>query len=182
MMLQTVGVIELKSIAKGIEACDQILKSAEIRLISAHTACPGKYEIIVTGQLSNVQIAIDRARETYSSYVIDSVVMGRIEESVIKALFGGVADTAKGAIGVVETFSGTSAIKAADTAVKAAAVEILEMSISRGMGGKGYIIVTGNIADVTAAVEHGSQYAKDQGLFAGSSILAAPHEDLWQYV
>ena len=181
-MLQTVGVIELKSIAKGILACDEILKSAEIQLISAHTACPGKYEIIITGQLSNVQIAIDRATDNYGEYVLDSTVMGRIEPTVIKALFGGVADCAKGAIGVIETFSGTSAIKAADSAVKAAAVEIMAMSISRGMGGKGYVVVTGDIADVTAAVETGAEYAKNQGLLAGTSLLAAPHEDLWQYI
>ena len=48
-MYYAVGVTELKSIAKGIEACDEALKSANIRLVSAHTACPGKYEIVLPG-------------------------------------------------------------------------------------------------------------------------------------
>ena len=49
-MYQSVGIIELKSIAKGIEATDDALKSAGIRLVSAHPACPGKYEIILTDE------------------------------------------------------------------------------------------------------------------------------------
>ena len=59
-MYRTVGVIELKSIAKGIEACDVALKSAGVRLISAHPACPGKYEIVLTGDIADVTAAIDR--------------------------------------------------------------------------------------------------------------------------
>ena len=51
-MLYAVGVIEIKSIAKGVEACDDALKSAESRLVSAHASCPGKYEMILTGELS----------------------------------------------------------------------------------------------------------------------------------
>ncbi|MBQ2780779.1 MAG: BMC domain-containing protein [Clostridia bacterium] len=53
-MYYAVGVIEIKSIAKGVEACDDALKSANIRLISAHSSCPGKYELIITGELASV--------------------------------------------------------------------------------------------------------------------------------
>lgn len=56
-MVYAVGVIEIKSIAKGVEACDSALKSAGVRLISAHPSCPGKYEILLTGNLSDVQTA-----------------------------------------------------------------------------------------------------------------------------
>ena len=54
-MYHAIGVIELKSIAKGIEATDSALKSAGISLVSARPACPGKYEIILTGSISNVK-------------------------------------------------------------------------------------------------------------------------------
>ena len=32
------------------------------------------------------------------------------------------------------------------------------------------------------AVEAGAQYAKDQGLFASSSVMASPHKDLWEHL
>ena len=66
-MYQAIGVIELKSIAKGIEACDTALKSAGIRLISSHATCPGKYEIIVTGGIADVTAALDVVRSRFGS-------------------------------------------------------------------------------------------------------------------
>lgn len=181
-MLYAVGVTEFKSIAKGIEACDSALKSAAIRLVSAHTSCPGKYEIVFTGPLADVQAALDRLRSGYGSYIIDSVLMGRIDETVIKALMGAQDVVAKGALGVIETFSAASAIKAADTAVKTSKVEILDLRVSRGMGGKGIVLLTGEVSDVTSAVQAGAAYAREQGLFTGSSVIASPHGELWEYL
>ena len=181
-MVYAVGVIEIKSIAQGVEACDSALKSAGVRLISAHPSCPGKYEILLTGNLSDVQTALERVRSFYGSYIVDAVLMGRIDESVVKALMGAQTAVATGALGIVETFSAASAIKAADTAVKTSKVEILDLRVSRGMGGKGVVMLTGEVSDVTAAVEAGGDYAKQQGLFCSSSVMAAPHEELWQYL
>ena len=181
-MIYSVGVVELKSIAKGIEATDDALKSAGIRLVTAHTACPGKYEIILTGELADVQTAVDRIKARYTSGVIDAVMLGRLEESVVYALLGSSTTTRREAIGIVETFSAASAIKAADTAVKTADVEIYDMRISRGQGGKGVVIFTGHVSDVTAAVEAGSRYAEEQGLLHGSSVLANPHPDVWEHL
>ncbi len=181
-MLYAVGVIEIKSIAKGIEACDDALKSADIRLISAHSSCPGKYEMLLTGALSSVQTALEHVRAKFDPYVIDTVLMGRIDKTVVDALMGVQATEPMGALGVVETYSAASAIKAADAAVKTSKVEIMDLRVSRGMGGKGIVVLTGEVSDVTAAVEAGSDYARQQGLFAASSVMAAPHSDLWQYI
>ena len=97
-MVYAVGVIEIKSIAKGVEACDSALKSAGVRLISAHPSCPGKYEILLTGNLSDVQTALERVRSFYGSYIVDAVLMGRIDESVVKALMGAQTAVATGAL------------------------------------------------------------------------------------
>lgn len=179
-MLYAVGVVELKSIAEGIKACDGALKAANIRLVSAHPSCPGKYEIVLTGSISNVTASVEYIRDNFSKYLIDSSVMGRIDENVVKALFGTQQEASKGALGVIETFSAASAIKAADLAVKAANVALYDLRISRGIGGKGIVLLTGDVSDVTAAVETGSAYAKDLGLLHSSSVIAAPHEELWK--
>ena len=181
-MLYSVGAIEIKNVAHGIEACDDALKSAGVRLVSAHAVCPGKYEIVLTGELADVQTALDRVKAKYGSQVIDATMMGRIDETVVQALLGMLDVKPNGSLGVIETFSGASAIKAADAAVKTSHVEILDLRISRGIGGKGVVLLTGHVSDVTAAVEAGSRHARDQGLFCSSSVIAAPHTDLWQYV
>ena len=105
--------------------------------------------------------------------------MGRIEEQVITALFGTHAAERTGSLGLIETYSAASAIKAADIAVKTARVEIYDLRVSRGMGGKGIIRLTGDIGDLTAAVEAGVDYAKEQAMLSSYSVIAAPHEELW---
>ena len=178
-MFKAIGVIELKSIPKGIEATDAALKSAGVEMVSSHPACPGKYEIILTGSISNVQSAVDHVLGRYDGYVIDHSVMGRIDEQVIKALFGTQTSEKKGAL---ETFSAATCIKAADVAVKTARVEIYDLRVSRGMGGKGVFLITGEIGDVSAAIEAGANYAKASGALSSTSVIAAPHEELWKQI
>lgn len=181
-MLYSIGIAELKSIAKGVEACDEALKSAGVNIVAAQPSCPGKYEIILTGEIASVQVALDRIKANYGKYVIDAVRLGRVDQRVVKALMGAPAQAPQGSLGIIETFSGASAIQAADAAIKAASVEIQDLRISRGMGGKGFVMLTGHVGDVTASVEAGSRYAKEQGLLVGISVIAAPHEELWKYL
>ncbi|MBQ4510833.1 MAG: BMC domain-containing protein [Clostridia bacterium] len=179
-MYKAIGVIELKSIPKGVEAADAALKSAGVEMVSSHPSCPGKYEIVLTGSISNVTVAVEHIENKFDGYVIDASVMGRIDEQVIKALFGTQTGEQSGSLGIVETFSAASAIKAADIAVKTAKVEIYDLRVSRGMGGKGVVMLTGEIGDVTAAIEAGANYAKSVSMLSSYTVIAAPHKDLWK--
>ncbi len=172
--------MELKSIAKGVEAADAALKSAGVTLVSAHPACPGKYEIVLTGAIADVTAAVDHVTGLFGNVMVDSSVMGRIDERVIAALFGTQSARREGSLGIIETFSAASAIKAADLAVKTAKVEIYDLRVSRGMGGKGIVMVTGDVGDVTAAVEAGVRSAEEHGLFSQRSVIPAPHTELWE--
>lgn len=178
-MYKAIGVIELKSIPKGVEAADAALKSSGVEMVSAHPSCPGKYEIVLTGSISDVTVAVDHVVNRFDGYVIDSAVMGKIDEQVVKALFGTQPGVREGSLGLIETFSAASAIKAADIAVKTARVEIYDLRVSRGMGGKGIVMLTGDIGDVTAAVEAGANHAKTQSTLSSYTVIAAPHKELW---
>ncbi len=179
-MYQAIAVIELKSIARGIDAADTALKSAGVRLISAHASCPGKYEIILTGNISDVTAATEVVRTRFDDRMIDACVIGRIDQQVITALFGTQPSEKRGSLGIIEAYSAASTIKAADIAVKTAKVTVHELRLSRGMGGKGMVLIVGDVGDVTASVEAGSRYAQDQGLFCNSAVIPAPHEELWE--
>ena len=65
-MLYSIGIAELKSIAKGVEACDEALKSAGVNIVAAQPSCPGKYEIILPGEIASGQVALDRIKATYA--------------------------------------------------------------------------------------------------------------------
>ncbi len=179
-MYQAIGIVELKSIAKGIEATDAALKSAGVKLVSAHPSCPGKYEIILTGGIADVEAAVDHVKGRFDNRLIDSCVIGRIDPQVVTGMFGTQEGAKTGSVGIIETFSAASLIRAADIAVKTAKVAIYELRLSRGMGGKGLVIITGDVGDVTASVEAGAAYAKEQGLFCNSAVIPAPHKELWE--
>ena len=181
-MYKSIGVIELKSVPKGVEAADAALKSAGIDMVSAHPACPGKYEIILTGSISDVSAAVEHVNSKFEGYIIDSSVMGRIDEQVISALFGTSVGEKSGSLGLIETFSAASAIKAADIAVKTARVAIYDLRVSRGLGGKGIVLLTGDVGDVSAAVKAGAEYAKGAATLSSYSVIPAPHADLWNQI
>ena len=179
-MYKAIGVIELKNIPKGVEAADAALKSAGIEMVSAHPSCPGKYEIILTGSISNVSAAISHVKTHFEGFIIDSSIMGRIDEEVIRALFSTSEGERSGSLGLIETFSAASAIKAADIAVKTARVAIYDLRVSRGMGGKGVVMITGEIGDVSAAVEAGAEHAIREGMLSSTSVIPSPHKELWE--
>ena len=47
------------------------------------------------------------------------------------------------------------------------------------MGGKGIVLLTGEVGDVSAAVAAGANYARDLGMLNSQVVIAAPHEELW---
>jgi microcompartment protein CcmL/EutN len=88
----------------------------------------------------------------------------------------------KRALGIVETFTAASIIEAADAAVKASMVTLIEVRVARGMGGKCFVTMTGEVADVKAGVEAAAQLAAESGVLINSEVIANPHPDLWSAV
>ena len=56
-MNNAIGGVELSSIAKGLEAADAMLKASEITLLVSRSVCPGKYIILVSGEVGAVNAA-----------------------------------------------------------------------------------------------------------------------------
>ena len=85
-MLETIGFLELNSIAKGVEAADLILKTAEVDLIFAKAGCPGKYYILFTGEVAAVKASLDAGAAIGGNHTVDSCVIPRVHPQVIKAI------------------------------------------------------------------------------------------------
>ena len=172
----------MKNVSKGIRVTDEMLKSAGVTLIQSGSVCPGKFVTIVGGELSAIQAAIDHAVVIAEDSVIDKFIIGNLGEQVFEAICGTAVVKEKKALGVIETFTAASAIEAADAAVKAAVVSLIEVRVARGMGGKCFVTMTGNVADVTAAVEAGAKIAAKTGVLINTEVIANPHPDLWEAV
>lgn len=57
-MMQSIGFLELNSIAKGIEVADIVLKTAAINLVFSKAGCPGKHYLLFTGEVAAVQASL----------------------------------------------------------------------------------------------------------------------------
>ena len=128
------------------------------------------------------RVSVDRAASVAEDSLIDKFVIGRLGEKVFEAMCGTANVKERKALGVVETFTAASAILAADAAVKAANVSLIEVRVARGMGGKCFVTMTGEVSDVKAAVEAGARIAAKDGVLIGTEVIANPHPELWEAI
>ncbi len=176
--MDTIGFIELTSIAKGIEVADAMLKAANTELIFAKASCPGKYYIMIAGNVDSVNASITQGNNMGDSYIVDSLVLSKIHPQVIKAINMGVMPNNIRAVGVMEFFSVTSAITSADVAVKSSSVDLIDIRLGTGIGGKSFVVLTGDVASVNSAVDTGSYEGAKNGMLVNKIVIARPREEL----
>lgn len=181
-MAKAIGMVEYTTVSTGIQAADLMVKTAEVTIIEAQVVCPGKYIVLISGDLSAVKAAVEASKVQYGQRLIDSFVLGNPHESIFPALYGAAEVENPHALGVIETFSGASAIVAADAAAKTSLVTLVELRIARGMCGKSYLLLTGEVAAVEAAIDKAKQAAGDNGMLLDSSVTPNPDPKLWQTI
>ena len=170
--------VEYKTVSSGIFAADLICKTAEVELIEAQTVCPGKYIVLFTGELSAVSACIDASKHTFPEQLIDRFMLGNPHEGIFPAIYGTSRIDKIRALGILETFSAASIIVAADEAAKTSEVELIELRIARGMCGKSYMLLTGEIAAVEAAIAKAKAAVGENAMFLDSSVIANPDSKL----
>lgn len=168
--------IEFKSVAAGMTATDIMVKTSEVDIVEAQTVCPGKYIAIITGDLSAVKASVDTAMDMGGENGIDSFVLGNPDESIFPAILGTTNVTADNvnALGVIETFDAAQIIVAADNAVKTSDVRLIEIRLARGMCGKSYVTLTGEVAAVKAAVDRAKEVVSRSGMLLDTTVIARP--------
>lgn len=175
-----IGFLEFSSIAKGIEASDAVLKASDVRLVFSHATCPGKYAVLFAGEVAAVQSSLDAGTLCGGPFVVDSVVIPRIHPQVIDAIGLSAIPERMDALGVMEFFSITAAVYAADAAVKAADVELIDVRLGTGIGGKSYVVLTGEVAAVAESVACGVASEGDKGLLVSSVVIPSPRPEVFE--
>ncbi|MCL2742382.1 MAG: BMC domain-containing protein [Planctomycetaceae bacterium] len=175
------GAIELSSIGAGLQVQDEMLKAASIEILLARTICSGKYFIVFTGSVSDVESAIEVGLKTGSDAVIDHLSVANAYEGTFPAMAQSVvlSEEEADALGVIETFSGVSALIAADTAGKTANVKLFRLHIAMALGGKGLLLMTGSISDVSAAVQAAAEAVRQRGLLVSELVIPRPSKELF---
>ena len=103
-MSKAIGMVEYKTVSTGIQAADLMLKTADVEIIEAQTVCPGKYIVIISGDLSAVTASVEASKTQYGQQLIDYFVLGNPHESIFSAIYGAAKVENVKALGVLETF------------------------------------------------------------------------------
>ncbi len=175
-----IGLLELCSVARGVEVADAVLKEARIELLFATPVHPGKYVLLFTGAVQDVRSSARRGVELAGSDLVDQLVIPNVHEQVIPMLRrkGGRISGQLDALGIIETTTVASAVLAADVALKTASVDLIDLRIANGLGGKSFFVLTGEVSDIRSAVAAGSGNAQSAGQLARQVVIPRPHPEL----
>ena len=178
MAKNSLGLIELTSIAAGFQVCDAMLKAAAVDLVLSRSICSGKYMVMVRGDVAAVEAAVSAGSHAGHFSVIDKFVIPNLHEAVFPAISGVSKVESLGALGIVESFSVAALIEGADAAVKAANVELIEIRLAMALGGKAFVTLTGNVAAVASAVDAGAQVVGQKGMLVNKVVIPSPRPEL----
>jgi microcompartment protein CcmL/EutN len=177
-MEPALALIEFNSIAVGIQAGDAMVKKAPIASIKAGTVQPGKYLVLITGQVAEVEESLQAGVEWGAETVIDTVYLPQVHPAVVQAIGGDRVEGVGPGLGVIETNDVAANIQAADAGVKGAEVTLREIRLADGLGGKAICIFQGEVQDVEAAVEIGVGSLPDPSILVNQVVIPQLHPEM----
>ena len=177
-MEPAIALLEFDSIAVGIRAGDAMVKRSPVEVLYAGTVHPGKYLVLVGGEVAPVEEALIAGRETGQPSLLDEVFLPDAHPHVVAALHDQRPTSGGEALGVVETLTAASILGAADRGVKGADVELRRIRIADNLGGKAYCLFDGVIADVEAAVELAVEGLERPDLLVSQVVIPQLHEEM----
>lgn len=175
-----VALLELDGTPAGFVALDALAKEAPVAVIAAGTVQCGRFLIAFAGEVEPVEMSFDRATRVASYGMIDAVLLAHAEPRILPAIqrahrrFPCPGDS----LGVVQTSTSPTLLRAVDAALKGAEVDLVELRLAEGLGGRGLATLWGEQHDVQAAIELATEaFARGKSEGCTTSLVAnADHE------
>ncbi len=172
-----IGLLELSSIARALRVGDEMVKRAACRVLLAEPVSPGKFLILISGEVAVVDESFRAGVEAAGEHLLDRLFLPGVHPQILPAIEGTLPLVSVDSLGVVETGTVAAAVVAADAACKATSVHLLEMRLGAGIGGKGVFTLTGILSDVEASVEAAWGSIGEESLRIHREIIPRPHGD-----
>ena len=145
----------LGDIPPGLFVLDALAKEAEVEVLQTGTIHCGRYLILFGGEVGPVERAWRRALDTAGSQIVDEVLLPHAEARLAPAVRAGairwpaLGDT----LGVLQAATPPALLRAVDAALKGALVDLVELRVGDGLGGKAVASLWGETHDVEAAID-----------------------------
>lgn len=107
------GTVELTSVAAGYEVLDALIKAADVVVLQARHVCSGKFFIVYSGKIADVETAMQTARKVGGEFVEDYLTVANAHPGLFPAMAQTVAlpPGKLMSLGVVETKTASSALR-----------------------------------------------------------------------
>lgn len=172
------GLFELESLAKGPVVADAVVKQARVRIAIAEAVSPGKYLLVFSGAVGEVEESFKAGKEAAGARLLDSLLLPHVAEGVVAAIEGRLSQVGRDdSVGLVELQTVSATIRSADAALKRAQVALTAFQLAKGIGGKGWFTLAGSQHDVEAALE-GAAAAVENHLLVATELIQRPHVEL----
>jgi microcompartment protein CcmL/EutN len=178
-MNEALALIELRSLARGLRCLDALVKKAPVEMLEANLVEPGRYLLLFTGGVAEVEESFGEALSVAGDDVVDQLLLPRAHPRLLSGLRG--AEVRQSAdemdcLGVIEGLQVASTLRACDRSLKDADVTLSGLRVTGGLGGKAYYVVFGAQHDVEAAIEAGTAQLGEQ--LCRAECIARPHEEM----
>ena len=177
-MQPAILLLEFESIAVGIRAGDAMAKRAPLKTLHTGTIHPGRYLVLAGGEVADLEEAREAARDTGLESLRDEIFLPEVAPPVVRALVGERARRHDHALGIFETSSVPAVIRGADRAVKGSLVDVLEICMADGLGGKGYALFGGEVADVEEAIGLAEESLMRPDLLVAGVVIPQLHDEM----
>lgn len=157
--VEALGLVETSSVSRGAVVADGVLKMAPVRLLFAGEVSPGKFVVVFGGAVGPTRASHARGVELAGDRRVDDLLLPQLHAGVLPALENEVTGGETESLGTLETATVAATIDASDRAAKAARVTLRRIRLAQGLGGKGFVFLTGSLPDVEAAVAAGRDAA-----------------------
>ncbi len=176
------ALIELSSIARGMHVTDAMLKVADVKLVMSRSICSGKFMVMVAGEQSEVEASLQEGVEVSAECTIDTVRIDNVHPAVYPAVSSTVNLGMKDAkaLGILESFSVASLVEAVDKVAKEANVDMVGCRLAMALGGKAYLIFTGDVEAVSMSMDAGAEVVEERGLLVNKVIIPDPRPELFR--
>lgn len=171
------GLIELSTVARGIVVLDQMAKRAKTQIVAARSFSPGRYMVLLSGTVAEIEEAMDAAEDAAKEDRVDALILRDPAEGLLRALASKLDTKLDEALGIFETRTLSGILLAADRALKDAEIQVMELRLGAGLDGRGVFTLTGALHMVEAAKDAVEASVPAEAVLR-LEVIANPHPDL----
>lgn len=180
-MNRSIASFEFKSISKGIEVTDEMVKLAQVQILIFRVICPGRLLVILSGEEDAVRTVFSKGNDAGNGQILDSVIVSGVQNNIIQALTSRIMMAPKGALGLFETMTISSGIKALDSTLKGGNLNLVKLQIASGISGRLVFTVSGDVSDVEQGIKSGKEAIEARRII-NTSIIRSPDEMILKYI